>query len=551
MRFLQSEARGVVYTCLTGNYDTLREHKYLNKNWDYVCFTDDEKLLAQKRQGIWEIRPLVYAEKDNALNNRYHKINPHKLFPEYEQSVYVDGNVDIRSPYLFRQIEKRKTNLLLPRHFCRNCVYEEFAEVEKLGYDKSEILKKQFDILKKAGFPEHYGLGENNILYRRHNEPALVRVMEDWWYFLENYSRRDQLSFVYVLWKNGFDIKSHLIKNARRPSKDFALFPHNLRLLITGGAGFIGSSTADRMLEKGYKVTVIDNFNDYYDPAVKERNVAPNLKRDGYRLYRGDICDRAFLEKVFSENKFDAVLHFAARAGVRPSLEQPEEYVKTNIEGTVNILEAMRRYKVMKLVFASSSSVYGNSKARKFSEKLNVSQPISPYAATKLADEQLVYTYSKLFGISAVCLRFFTVFGPRQRPDLAIHKFIRLIENNERIPLYGNGKTKRDYTYIGDIVDGVEAALAYSRRSYDIFNLGGGSPVTLIQMVRTIEKVLGKKASVEFLPMQPGDVNKTAANISKAKKFLKYKPKVSFETGIRNFVEWKKKIDSINLELRQ
>lgn len=141
MRFLQSEARGVVYTCLTGNYDTLREHKYLNKNWDYVCFTDDEKLLAQKRQGIWEIRPLVYAEKDNALNNRYHKINPHKLFPEYEQSVYVDGNVDIRSPYLFRQIEKRKTNLLLPMHFCRNCVYEEFAEVEKLGYDKSEILK--------------------------------------------------------------------------------------------------------------------------------------------------------------------------------------------------------------------------------------------------------------------------------------------------------------------------------------------------------------------------------------------------------------------------
>lgn len=539
MNNLGIKHKSVVYTCLTGKYDTLKEHKYIDKNWDYVCFTDDESMLKQKMVGSWQIRPLVYAKKDNSLNNRYHKIHPHELFPEYDESIYVDGNVDICSKYLFNEICKRNSDLLLPVHYCRNCIYEEFAEVERLNYDSHDVLKKHLEILHQADFPKQFGLGENNILYRKHHGPKMIKVMDDWWYFLEHYSRRDQLSFVFVLWKNGYDIKNHFIKNARLSSKDFSVTFHNLKILITGGAGFIGSSVAERMLQRNFKVSVVDNFNDYYKEKIKRDNLKECQNHENFKLYQGDICDNQFLEKVFAENKFDVVMHFAARAGVRPSLENPVEYLRTNLEGTLNILELMKKYRVPKLVFASSSSVYGNCNSRKFSEKLNLSQPISPYAATKLADEQMIYTYSKLYGICAICLRFFTVFGPRQRPDLAIHKFIDLIKNNKKIPLYGNGKTVRDYTYIGDIVDGIEATLSYNK-NYDIINLGGGSPVSLIQMVRTIEKVLCKKAEIEYLPMQPGDVVKTAADISKAKKLLKYKPKVSFEEGIRAFVRWKK-----------
>ena len=314
-----------------------------------------------------------------------------------------------------------------------------------------------------------------------------------------------------------------------------------MQILITGGAGFIGSTLADKLLSEGYRILVIDNFNDYYDVRLKEANVAPNLNNKNYKLYRGDICDRELVEKIFKENNIEKVVHIAARAGVRPSLENPPEYIRSNIDGTINILENMKKYNVKKMVFASSSSVYGNCSAEKFSEDLKVTEPISPYAATKSACEQFLYTYSKLYDIKTVCLRFFTVYGPKQRPDLAIRKFIELIEKNEPIPVYGDGTTMRDYTFIDDIISGICAAIDYDKTPYEIINLGGGSPVTLNKMIETIEEVLGKKAQINRLPMQPGDVNKTVSDITKAQKLLGYNPKTSFKDGIEKFVNWRMK----------
>ena len=311
-----------------------------------------------------------------------------------------------------------------------------------------------------------------------------------------------------------------------------------MNILITGGAGFIGSTLADKLLEKNNKIVVIDNFNDYYSPKLKEKNIKHNLDNKNYKLYRGDICDKNLLSKIFEENKIDVVVHIAASAGVRPSIENPLSYVKNNIEGTVNILEVMKRKNVQRIVFASSSSIYGNCKEEIFSEDLKVSEPISPYAASKSACEQFLYTYSKLFDIQVVALRFFTVFGPRQRPDLAIRKFIDLIKENKPIPVYGDGTTIRDYTYVDDIVDGIIGAINYNDTPYEIINLGGGAPVSLNEMILTIEKVLNKKAKIEHLPMQLGDVNKTAADITKAKKLLNYNPKTSFKEGIIKFIEW-------------
>ena len=311
-----------------------------------------------------------------------------------------------------------------------------------------------------------------------------------------------------------------------------------MNILITGGAWFIGSTLADKLLEKNNKIVVIDNFNDYYSPKLKEKNIKHNLDNKNYKLYRGDICDKNLLSKIFEENKIDVVVHIAASAGVRPSIENPLSYVKNNIEGTVNILEVMKRKNVQRIVFASSSSIYGNCKEEIFSEDLKVSEPISPYAASKSACEQFLYTYSKLFDIQVVALRFFTVFGPRQRPDLAIRKFIDLIKEDRPIPVYGDGTTIRDYTYVDDIVDGIISAINYNDTPYEIINLGGGAPVSLNEMISTIEKVLNKKAKIEHLPMQPGDVNKTAADITKAKKLLNYNPKTSFEEGIIKFIEW-------------
>lgn len=314
-----------------------------------------------------------------------------------------------------------------------------------------------------------------------------------------------------------------------------------MNILITGGAGFIGSTLADKLIKENNKVIVIDNFNDYYSPKLKEKNVFHNLTNLNYSLYRNDICDKDAVEKIFEKNNIDCVVHIAARAGVRPSLENPLAYAETNIDGTINILEAMRKNNVKKMVFASSSSVYGNCKAEKFSEDLKVTEPISPYAATKSACEQFLYTYSKLYDIQSICLRFFTVFGPRQRPDLAIRKFIELIEQDRPIPVYGDGTTMRDYTYIDDIVSGIMSAIKYDKTPYEIINLGGGSPVTLNEMIETIEKVLGKNAKIDRLPMQPGDVDKTVSDITKAKKLLGYEPKTTFEEGIRNFIEWRKR----------
>ena len=314
-----------------------------------------------------------------------------------------------------------------------------------------------------------------------------------------------------------------------------------MNLLITGGAGFIGSTLADKLLKiEINNIIVIDNFNDYYSPKLKEKNIKHNLDNKKYKLYRGDICDKSLLAKIFEENKIDVVVHIAASAGVRPSIDKPLDYVKNNIEGTVNILEVMKKNNVKKIVFASSSSIYGNCKEEVFSEDLKVSEPISPYAASKSACEQFLYTYSKLYNIQVIALRFFTVFGPRQRPDLAIRKFIDLIKENKSIPVYGDGTTIRDYTYIDDIVDGIIGAINYNDTPYEIINLGGGAPVSLNQMIETIEKALNKKAKIERLPIQPGDVNKTVASITKAKKLLNYNPKTSFENGIIKFIEWEK-----------
>lgn len=313
-----------------------------------------------------------------------------------------------------------------------------------------------------------------------------------------------------------------------------------MKYLVTGGAGFIGSNLVDRLLNNGHDVVVVDNFNDYYDVNIKEKNVRSNLPNPHYVLYRVDIENKNEIAKIFTEHKFDAVIHLAARAGVRPSLEKPMNYVKTNIIGTVNILECMRECGVKKLVFASSSSVYGNCSATEFSEDLKVTEPISPYAATKSACEQLCYTWHHLYGINIVALRFFTVYGPRQRPDLAIHKFVQRIAAGKPIQMYGDGTTKRDYTYIDDIIDGICAAVDYDKTGFEIINLGGGEPITLIRMIRTIEHALGRNAIIEQKPMQPGDVDKTVCDWSKAHRLLKYSPKTSFDRGIQKFVNWRK-----------
>lgn len=312
-----------------------------------------------------------------------------------------------------------------------------------------------------------------------------------------------------------------------------------MNILITGGAGFIGSTLTEKLLKENNNIFVIDNFNDYYDIRLKETNVKPFLENKNYNLFRGDICDRALVKQIFEENNIECVIHIAARAGVRTSLEDPLEYVRSNIEGTINILENMKNFACKKIVFASSSSVYGNCHAEKFSEDLKITEPISPYAATKSACEQFIYTYSKLYDIQAVCLRFFTVYGPKQRPDLAIRKFIELIEQDKPIPVYGDGTTIRDYTYIDDIIDGIYKAIEYNKTQYEIINLGGGSPVTLNQMIETIEIVLDKKAQINRLPMQPGDVERTVSDITKAQHLLGYNPQTSFEEGIRKFVQWK------------
>ena len=314
--------------------------------------------------------------------------------------------------------------------------------------------------------------------------------------------------------------------------------------LITGGAGFIGSSLADSLLKENKKVIVIDNFCDFYDPDIKEKNIKDAMDNPNYKIYRGDIRDRELLDIIFSENNIDVVVHLAAMAGVRPSIENPILYQEVNCLGTQNILETMKKYSVKKLVMASSSSIYGNTKEVPFREDMIVDFAISPYAATKKANEVMTHVYHKLQDFNVIMLRFFTVFGPRQRPDLAINKFTRLMLNDEEIPMFGDGETSRDYTYVDDIVDGIKRSCDYvinNENVYEIINLGNSSPITLKEMINIIGEVIGVIPKINKLPMQPGDVDRTYADISKAKRLLGYTPKTSFKEGIKKFVEWYKK----------
>lgn len=310
-------------------------------------------------------------------------------------------------------------------------------------------------------------------------------------------------------------------------------------ILVTGGAGFIGSHLVEGLLaEDAWRITVVDDFNDFYDPALKRANVAPHLARDDYQLTEADIRDRAALEKVFAAGDFDCVVHLAARAGVRPSLAEPFLYAETNITGTLNLLELARATNVPQFVFGSSSSVYGINAKVPFSEDDPIRQPISPYAATKAAGEMLCHTYAHLHDMRCVALRFFTVYGARQRPDLAIYKFAKLISQGKPIPVFGDGTTRRDYTYIEDIIAGVRAAVDYTASSYEAINLGESRTVELGELIALLEKELGQKAVIDRQPLQPGDVPQTFADISKARRLLGYTPRTGIEEGIRRFVAW-------------
>lgn len=311
------------------------------------------------------------------------------------------------------------------------------------------------------------------------------------------------------------------------------------KFLITGGAGFIGSHLVDRLLTSHVEqLTVIDDFNDFYPPSIKRANIREHLDDPRYNVSEIDIRDRTALEQLFITSDFDCVVHLAARAGVRPSLSEPQLYSETNVNGTVNLLELARQSNIKQFVFGSSSSVYGINAKVPFSEDDPIRQPISPYAATKAAGELLCHTYSHLYGLRCVCLRFFTVYGPRQRPDLAIHKFAGLITQNKPIPVFGDGTTRRDYTYIDDIIDGVMAAIDYSQSKYEVINLGESRTVELNELISLLEAELDMHAIVDRQPPQPGDVPQTFADISKARALLGYAPKTQIEEGLRRFVEW-------------
>jgi UDP-glucuronate 4-epimerase len=309
-------------------------------------------------------------------------------------------------------------------------------------------------------------------------------------------------------------------------------------VLVTGGAGFIGSHVVDRLLADGERVVVIDDFNDFYDPAVKRANVAAHLQHPAYTLVEGDIRDAALVERVFAEHGPRRVIHLAARAGVRPSLEEPLLYETTNVVATLILLEACRRHGVTKLVFGSSSSVYGVNAKVPFSEDDPIAQTISPYAATKAAGELHCHAYSHLYGLPIVCLRFFTVYGPRQRPDLAIHKFAKLIAAGKPIPVFGDGRTERDYTYVDDIVAGILGALAYEGSRFEILNLGNSRTVSLADLIAGLERALGKAAVIDRQPLQPGDVPRTFAETAKARRLLGYAPDTPIDVGLARFVAW-------------
>ncbi|CAN5359403.1 GDP-mannose 4,6-dehydratase [soil metagenome] len=310
-------------------------------------------------------------------------------------------------------------------------------------------------------------------------------------------------------------------------------------ILITGGAGFIGSHLVDRLVSHGgWRVTVIDDFNDFYLPEIKRANIAGHLANPDYRLVEADIRDEKSLAELFAKTNFDVIVHLAARAGVRPSLSEPKLYAETNINGTLNLLELAREHGVKQFVFGSSSSVYGINSKVPFAESDRIHQPISPYAATKAAGELICHTYSHLHNIRCVCLRFFTVYGARQRPDLAIHKFSRLISEGKPIPVFGDGTMRRDYTYIDDIIQGVTAAIDYIGSNFEVFNLGESETTELSRLIELLEENLGVKAIIDRQPIQPGDVPATYADITKSRELLGYDPTTKITEGTTKFVEW-------------
>jgi UDP-glucuronate 4-epimerase len=312
-----------------------------------------------------------------------------------------------------------------------------------------------------------------------------------------------------------------------------------MSVLVTGAAGFIGSHFVDTLLARGEQVVGLDSFDDFYARPVKEANLASARGHDAFRLVEGDIRDAACLAAL--PDDISAVVHLAARAGVRPSIEQPVLYTDVNVMGTMRLLAFAKARGITPFVFASSSSVYGNNDKVPFSEDDRVDHPISPYAATKKAGELICHAASHLDGLAAICLRFFTVYGPRQRPDLAIHKFARLLRAGEEIPMFGDGSTSRDYTYVTDIMDGVTRALDWARThagAYEIVNLGESRTVTLSEMIRVLGEETGVEPRIRQLPMQPGDVERTFADVSKARRLLGYDPRVDFRDGVRAFVAW-------------
>jgi len=309
-----------------------------------------------------------------------------------------------------------------------------------------------------------------------------------------------------------------------------------MNILVTGGAGFIGSHLVEALVGDGHQVSVIDDFNDFYDPDIKRRNLESVSSL--IHLYSADIRDKEVVAKIVSKEKPETIVHLAARAGVRPSVQQPELYLQTNINGTFHLLEAARFNNVARFIFASSSSVYGACTQTPFREDQALTQTLSPYAGTKLAGEHLCSNYSYLYGLRVVCLRFFTVYGPRQRPDLGIHKFANLIHHGKSIDVYGDGSAQRDFTYIEDIVQGILAAIRYDGALFNVFNLGESDKIKLTQVIEILEDSLQKKATINYLPPVPGDMPLTYADISKARKLLGYSPTTSISQGIPKFIDW-------------
>lgn len=310
-----------------------------------------------------------------------------------------------------------------------------------------------------------------------------------------------------------------------------------MQILLTGAAGFIGSHLTEALLRAGHQVVGMDNFDDFYDPAIKRAQVLPALANPGFTLFEADIRDKAALDRIFESHAPELVIHLAARAGVRPSLLQPALYYDVNLMGTLTLLEAMKRHGVSRMIMASSSSVYGNNKKIPFSEDDPVDHPVSPYAASKKAAELLCHTYSHLYGFDIFCMRFFTVYGPRQRPEMAIHQFVRKILDGRPITLYGDGSSRRDYTYIEDIIQGLLHSIQ-ALKGYEIINLGESQTYSLIETIRLIESATGRQAILDWQPMQAGDVEATCADISKAQRLIGYRPTFSLKAGLERFVEW-------------